>query len=57
MLIVDDVLATGGTAAATAGLVEGLGAKVVGLAFLIELGFLNGREKLMGHDSFSLITY
>jgi adenine phosphoribosyltransferase len=57
VLIVDDVLATGGTAAATAGLVEGLGAKVVGLAFLIELGFLNGREKLTGHDSFSLITY
>jgi adenine phosphoribosyltransferase len=37
--------------------VEGLGAKVVGMAFLIELGFLNGRRKLEGHDCLSLITY
>ncbi len=57
VLIVDDVLATGGTAQATARLVEGLGAKVVGIACLIELGFLNGRDKLQGYDFFSLITY
>ena len=57
VLIVDDVLATGGTARATAGLVEGLGAKVVGLAFLIELSFLGGRKQLEGHDLFSLISY
>ena len=48
MLIVDDVLATGGTAAATARLVERLGGAVVGLAFLIELGFLGGRAELAG---------
>jgi adenine phosphoribosyltransferase len=46
VLIVDDVLATGGTAGAKASLVEGEGAKVAGFAFLIELDFLNGREKL-----------
>ena len=46
VLIVDDVLATGGTAAAKAGLVEQVGATVVGFAFLIELDFLNGRDKL-----------
>jgi adenine phosphoribosyltransferase len=57
VLIVDDVLATGGTAQATAGLVERLGGKVVGIATLIELGFLNGRDRLAGHDLFSLITY
>jgi adenine phosphoribosyltransferase len=57
VLIVDDVLATGGTAAATASLVEKLGAKVIGIACLIELGFLDGRKKLQGHDFFSLITY
>ena len=57
VLIVDDVLATGGTAQATASLVEKLGGKVVGIACLIELGFLNGRDKLAGHDFFSLITY
>ena len=48
MLIVDDVLATGGTAAAAAKLVEKLGGKVAGLGFVIELDFLNGREKLPG---------
>jgi adenine phosphoribosyltransferase len=57
VLIVDDVLATGGTAKATAGLVERLGGKVVGIACLIELGFLKGRENLGDHDFFSLITY
>ena len=57
VLIVDDVLATGGTAAATASLVERLGAKVMGIACLIELGPLRGRDKLKGHDFFSLIAY
>jgi len=57
VLIVDDVLATGGTARATAALVERLGAKVVGIACLIELSFLKGREKLEGYDFYSLISY
>src|SRR6266480_1665538 len=52
VLIVDDVLATGGTAAATASLVERLGGKVIGIACLIELGALRGRDKLKGHDFF-----
>ena len=56
-LIVDDVLATGGTAAATVRLVERLGGVVVGLAFVIELGFLGGRRKLEGHDVVSLLRY
>jgi adenine phosphoribosyltransferase len=57
VLIVDDVLATGGTAQATAKLVERLGAKVVGIACLIELGFLNGRDKIKGYEFFSLLSY
>lgn len=57
VLIVDDVIATGGTAAAKVKLVEQLGGEVVGIAFLIELSFLNGRSKLEGYDIFSLITY
>jgi adenine phosphoribosyltransferase len=57
VLVVDDVLATGGTARATAELVERIGGKVVGLAFLIELGFLHGRERLEGHDLFTLLEY
>ena len=56
-LIVDDVMATGGTAAATVRLVEKLGGKVVGLAFIIELAFLGGRSKLEGYDAVSLLTY
>jgi adenine phosphoribosyltransferase len=57
VLIVDDVLATGGTAAAAAKLVEKLGGRVAGLGFVIELDFLNGRTKLPGRDVYSLITY
>jgi adenine phosphoribosyltransferase len=57
VLIVDDVLATGGTAAAAASLVERIGGKVCGIATLIELAFLHGRDKLGGYDVFSLITY
>jgi adenine phosphoribosyltransferase len=57
VLIVDDVLATGGTARATARLVERIGGKVVGIAFLIELGFLKGRQQLDGYDIFTLISY
>jgi adenine phosphoribosyltransferase len=57
VLIVDDVLATGGTARATAGLVERICGKVVGIAFLMELGFLNGRQQLDGYDLFTLISY
>ena len=56
-LIVDDVIATGGTAAATAQLVERLGATVVGLGFIVELVFLGGRGKLSGYDVVSLIRY
>ncbi len=57
VLIFDDVLATGGTVAATASLVERLGGQVVGVAFLIDLTFLKGLERLKGHDVFSLIQY
>jgi adenine phosphoribosyltransferase len=57
VLVVDDVLATGGTAKATAELVERIGGKVVGLAFLIELAFLAGRERLEGYDLFTLLEY
>jgi len=57
VLVHDDVLATGGTAKATAELVEHLGGMVVGMPFIIELSFLNGREKLAGYDVFSLIQY
>jgi adenine phosphoribosyltransferase len=56
VLIVDDVLATGGTAAATCSLVERVGATIAGLAFVVELGFLGGRAKLPGRDILSLIT-
>jgi adenine phosphoribosyltransferase len=57
ILIVDDLLATGGTAAATAKLVSGLGGDIVAIAFLIDLAFLKGRDKLAGYEVFSLIEY
>ena len=57
ILIVDDVIATGGTAQATVALVERAGATVTGLAFVVELTFLAGREKLGGHEVVSLVTY
>jgi adenine phosphoribosyltransferase len=57
VVIHDDVLATGGTVEAIAGLVEGLGGHVVGVNFVIELSFLGGRERLAGRDLYSLITY
>ena len=57
VLIVDDVLATGGTAAAAAQLVTSLGGDLHGLAFLIELTFLNGKAKLPGQDVYSVLQY
>jgi len=57
VLMLDDLLATGGTMAASCELVESLGGKIVGCAFIIELGFLNGKEKLSNYDIFSLIQY
>lgn len=57
VVIVDDVIATGGTAAASARLVETLGGTVAGFAFLIELAFLGGRRALEGHPVTSLLTY
>jgi adenine phosphoribosyltransferase len=57
VLVVDDVLATGGTASATAQLIERLGGEVVGLSFLIALSFLNGRKALGSYKTSALITY
>ena len=57
VVIHDDVLATGGTVEAIAGLVEQLGGEVVGINFVIELSFLGGRERLTKYDLFSLIAY
>jgi adenine phosphoribosyltransferase len=57
VLIVDDLLATGGTAAAAVRLVEEVGGSVVGLGFVVELTFLKGRDKLGGQEVFSLLQY
>jgi adenine phosphoribosyltransferase len=57
VLVVDDLLATGGSARAAINLIERLGGKVVGVAFLVELDFLNGRQKLDGYPVLSLIHY
>jgi adenine phosphoribosyltransferase len=57
VLMVDDLLATGGTMAAGCKLVEQAGGIVIGCAFLVELSFLEGRKKLAGHDIYSLMTY
>ncbi|MFH1587966.1 MAG: adenine phosphoribosyltransferase [Candidatus Diapherotrites archaeon] len=57
ILIVDDLLATGGTCIAAIQLIEKLGGNIKGCAFLIELNFLKGREKIKGYDLFSLIQY
>jgi adenine phosphoribosyltransferase len=57
VLIIDDLLATGGTAAATCKLVEKLGGEVAGILVMIELGFLNGRDKIKGYDLFTLLRY
>lgn len=57
VLITDDLLATGGTIDATVKLVEQLGGVVAGIAFLIELSYLNGRDKLEGYDIFTLVKY
>jgi len=57
VLIIDDVLATGGTAVAVAKLVEMLKGKVAGLGFILELDFLKGRDKLAGYDVYSLLKY
>jgi len=57
VLIIDDLLATGGTAVAVAGLIESLGATVVGLGFLIELEFLRGRAKLSKYDVHAVLKY
>jgi adenine phosphoribosyltransferase len=57
VLLIDDLLATGGTAAAAAALVQKLGATILEISFLIELKFLNGREKLKGHKVSSLVAY
>jgi adenine phosphoribosyltransferase len=57
VLLIDDLLATGGTAAAAPALVKKLGAEILEIVFLIELKFLKGREKLKGHSVRSIITY
>ena len=57
VLIIDDVLATGGTATAVAKLVERLEGNVIGLGFILELDFLKGRKKLEGYDVYSLLHY
>jgi adenine phosphoribosyltransferase len=57
VVIADDLLATGGTALATVGLVEKLGGTVTGVSFVIELEALKGRERLAGYDVISLLKY
>jgi len=57
VLVVDDVLATGGTAAATCRLIERLGGNVVGVSVLVELGFLHGRARLAGRDVHTVVTF
>ena len=57
VVLVDDLLATGGTAAASASLIQQAGGQVVEIDFLIELAFLNGREKLEGHNIYAPIVY
>ncbi len=57
VLVHDDVIATGGTAKAKVELVEQLGGEVVGVAFLVELGYLNGRDQLPGRDVFAVVRY
>jgi adenine phosphoribosyltransferase len=56
-LLIDDLLATGGTAAAAAALVQKLGAKILEISFLIELKFLDGRKRLAGHPVRSVVAY
>ena len=56
-MIIDDLLATGGTAKAVVDLVESVGGIVAALLFVVELNFLNGREKFVGHDVRSLVQY
>ena len=57
VLVVDDLLATGGTMEAAAKLIERLGGNIIGMAILIELGFLKGRERLKGYDVFTIVNY
>ena len=57
VLLHDDLLATGGTARALVELVEGAGAQIVGCGFLVELAFLDGRERLAGYDVHALVSY
>jgi len=57
VVVIDDLLATGGTVSAVADLVESLGAEILGIGFVIELGFLNGRSKLKGRPVFSIVQY
>ncbi|MCG2762737.1 MAG: adenine phosphoribosyltransferase [Candidatus Atribacteria bacterium] len=57
VMVIDDLLATGGTTAAVFKLIEKLGGEVIGASFIVELTFLNPREKLEGYDIFSLVQY
>ncbi len=57
VVVIDDLLATGGTMAASIALLRGVGAHIVEVGFLIELAFLEGRSRLNPHDCFSLVTY